>query len=81
MSDYTRGALRTAVLYGLLSILWFMACVILLPLFIDEPTRLAFCHQMAGYAWALLSAVTIFVARDRLRKIIGGEAHFERQQD
>ncbi|KPY90738.1 Sensory box/GGDEF domain/EAL domain protein, partial [Pseudomonas syringae pv. spinaceae] len=81
MSDYSRGALRTAVLYGLLSILWFMACDILLPLFIDEPARLAFCHQMAGYAWVLLSAVTIFVARDRLRKIIGGEAHFERQQD
>ncbi|GKS07743.1 EAL domain-containing protein [Pseudomonas syringae pv. theae] len=81
MSDYSRGALRTAVLYGLLSILWFMACDLLLPLFIEEPARLAFCHQMTGYAWVLLSAVMIFVARDRLRKIIGGEAHFERQQD
>ncbi|KPX43639.1 Sensory box-containing diguanylate cyclase [Pseudomonas syringae pv. helianthi] len=80
MSDYSLGALRTAVLYGLLSILWFVACGLLLPFFIEEPARLAFWQLMTGYSWALLSAVMIFIARDRVRSIIGGDALFQRQQ-
>lgn len=80
MSDYSLGALRTAVLYGLLSILWFVTCDLLLPFFIKEPARLAFWQLMAGYSWVLLSAVMIFIARDRLRSLIGGDALFQRQQ-
>ena len=80
MSDYSRGALRTAVLYGLLSILWFVTGDYLLPFLVDDPAQLAFGHQMIGCSWALLSAVMIFIARDRLKCIVGGEALFERQQ-
>ncbi|GAB0062941.1 EAL domain-containing protein [Pseudomonas syringae] len=35
---------------------------------------------MIGYGWALLSTVMIFIARDKLKAIVGGEALFERQQ-
>ncbi|MCI3947735.1 EAL domain-containing protein [Pseudomonas syringae] len=80
MSNYSGGALRTAALYGLLSILWFVTGDGLLPLFIDEPARLATGQQMIGYGWVLLSAVMIFIARDRLMSGIGGKALFERQQ-
>ncbi|KFE46880.1 diguanylate cyclase/phosphodiesterase with PAS/PAC sensor(s) [Pseudomonas congelans] len=80
MSDYSRNALRTAVLYGLLSILWFATGSALLSFFVKDPARLAVGQQMIGYGWALLSTVMIFIARDRLKAIIGGEALFERQQ-
>ncbi|KOP51569.1 PAS:GGDEF protein [Pseudomonas tremae] len=80
MSDYSRDALRTAVLYGVLSVLWFATADFLLPLFIVEPARLAIGQQMIGYGWVLLSAVMIFIARDRLMSIIGGKALFERRQ-
>ncbi|KAA8713154.1 phosphodiesterase DibA [Pseudomonas cannabina] len=81
MSEYSRGALRTAVLYGLLSILWFVTGDYLLSVFVEDPARLAFGQQMIGYSWALLSAVMIFIVRDRLKGIVGGEATFARQQE
>ncbi|QQQ50685.1 EAL domain-containing protein [Pseudomonas syringae] len=80
MSDYSRNALRTAALYGLLSILWFATGSALLSFLVEDPARLAVGQQMIGYGWTLLSTVMIFIARDRLKAIIGGEALFERQQ-
>ncbi|CAM3271337.1 GGDEF domain-containing protein [Pseudomonas floridensis] len=81
MTDSTGGALRTAILYGVLSVLWLLACDWLLPVFIEEPARLSILQGVAGYGWVLMSAIMLFVARDRLMKAISGKALSERTQE
>ncbi|SHN06085.1 PAS domain S-box-containing protein/diguanylate cyclase (GGDEF) domain-containing protein [Pseudomonas asturiensis] len=81
MTQSTSGALRTAILYGLLSVVWLVACDGLLPSLIEDPAQLAIAQRTGGYGWVLLSAVMLFVARDRLMKAIGGKAQAERRQE
>ncbi|MCD5995947.1 EAL domain-containing protein [Pseudomonas sp. CDFA 602] len=81
MAQTTVCALRAAILYGLLAILWLAACNHWLPLFIEDPALLARGQQIGGYAWVLLSAVMIFVARERLMTNRRGKALLERQQE
>ncbi|MBA1230156.1 EAL domain-containing protein [Pseudomonas viridiflava] len=81
MTDSTDGALRTAILYGMLSVLWLLAFDCLLPVFIEEPARLAIGQRIGGYGWVLMSAIMLFVARDRLMKLMSGKAQSGHPQD
>lgn len=71
MTDSSRDALRTALFYGVLSILWFVACDHLLPVLVENPARWVFIHQMSGYVWVAFSAVFVFVVRGRLLRFMG----------
>lgn len=66
MTDTSRDALRTALWYGTLSIFWLTASGVLLPYFIEDPTRLAFWNRMNGLGWVLFSAVMIYMVRSRV---------------
>ncbi|MBX8607923.1 EAL domain-containing protein [Pseudomonas cichorii] len=81
MNNSSWEALRTALLYGVSSVLWFVACDELLPYWIEEPAELAFWQQMGGYLWIVLSTVMIFIARGRLLRFMGVDAQLRRQQE
>ncbi|RRV09304.1 phosphodiesterase [Pseudomonas sp. v388] len=66
MTDTSRDALRTALWYGTLSIFWLTASGVLLPYFIEDPTRLAFWNRMNGLGWVLFSTVMIYMVRSRV---------------
>jgi diguanylate cyclase (GGDEF)-like protein/PAS domain S-box-containing protein len=65
MTDSSRSALRTALLYSALSVIWLAASDVLLPMLIDDPARLAFWNRTSGLVWLLFSAAMIFIARHR----------------
>jgi len=79
MSTITRDALKTALLYGLLSIVWLVFSDYVLPHFMDDPIQLARGQLMSGYAWVAISALTIYLARSRLLAFLG--ATDRRDQD
>jgi diguanylate cyclase (GGDEF)-like protein/PAS domain S-box-containing protein len=81
MSAITRDALKTALLYGLLSIFWLVFSDCVLPLLIEDSIQLARAQLMSGYAWLALSAVSIYLARSRLLGFIGVKARAQRDQD
>ncbi|MDH0749431.1 EAL domain-containing protein [Pseudomonas sp. GD03842] len=73
MSAITRDALKTALLYGLLSVFWLAFCDFALPHLIEDPGRLASAQLMSGYAWLVVSGICIFLARGRLsRRLASG---------
>ena len=63
MTDSSRNALRTALVYGVLSLVWWLASGVLLPLFVQDLTRLELWNLMSGLAWVLASALLIFSIR------------------
>lgn len=65
MTDSSRSALRTALLYSALSVIWLAASDVLLPMLIDDTARLAFWNRTSGLVWLLFSAAMIFIARHR----------------
>jgi PAS domain-containing protein len=81
MTDSSRDALRTALFYGVVSILWFVVCDLLLPNLIEDPARLAFAQQMSGYVWILISAFLIFIARTRLLRFMGVDVSLRQQRE
>jgi diguanylate cyclase (GGDEF)-like protein/PAS domain S-box-containing protein len=81
MSAITRDALKTALLYGLLSIFWLVFSECVLPLLIEDSIQLARAQLMSGYAWLALSAGSIYLARSRLLAFIGIKARAQRDQD
>lgn len=81
MTDSSQDALYAALLYGAVSIVWLAFCDYLLPDIIDNPVQLALAQRMSGYAWVLISAVLIFIARGRLLRFIGIEARLRRQTE
>jgi len=81
MSAITRDALKTALMYGLLSIFWFVCSDYVLPFLIEDSIQLARAQLMSGYAWLALSAGSIYLARSRLLGFIGIDARKQRDQD
>jgi diguanylate cyclase (GGDEF)-like protein/PAS domain S-box-containing protein len=81
MTDSSRNALYTALLYGALSILWLAFCDFLLPNIIEDPAQLELAQRMSGYAWVLLSVVLVFVARSHLLKFMGIDARLRRHSE
>ena len=80
MSVSYRDALRAALLYGLLSVVWLQLTDHLLTRSFDDPTQLAHWQLINSYIWAFVSAVLIFVARARLLSFLGGSASLKRQR-
>ena len=81
MTDSSRSALRTAILYGALSVIWLAASEVLLPILIDDPVRLVFWDRISGLGWLLFSAAVIFDARHRLARCKADDAQMRRQED
>ena len=71
MSVSYRDALRAALLYLLLSVLWLLLTGHLLNSFLDDSIDLARWQLIIGYVWALFSAGLIFIARARLLGFLG----------
>ncbi|AZC34627.1 phosphodiesterase DibA [Pseudomonas chlororaphis] len=81
MSVSSRDALRAALLYLLLSVLWLQFSGHLLSSFFDESNDLARWQLINGYVWALLSAALIFIARGRLLRLLGADAWLLHQRE
>ena len=80
MSVSYRDAMRAALLYVLLSVVWLQLTDYLLSSYFYEPTQLAHWELINGYVWAFVSAALIFVARARLLSFLGGGASLQRQR-
>ncbi|CAI8733344.1 diguanylate cyclase [Pseudomonas chlororaphis] len=81
MSVSSRDALRAALLYLLLSVLWLQFSGHLLSSFFDESNDLARWQLINGYLWALVSAVLIFIARGRLLRLLGADSWLHHQRE
>lgn len=71
MSVSYRDALRAALLYLLLSVLWLLLTDHLLNSFLDDSVDLARWQLINGYVWVVFSAGLIFIARARLLGFLG----------
>ena len=80
MSVSSRDALRTALLYGLLSVFWLLITDHLLNSYFDDSAQLAQWQQINGYVFAFFSAVLIFIARARLFGFLGMSPGLKRQR-
>ncbi|MCF6760872.1 phosphodiesterase DibA [Pseudomonas fragi] len=80
MSVSSRDALRTAVLYGLLSVFWLFITDHLLNSYFDDSAQLAQWQRINAYVFALFSAVLIFFTRARLCDFLGMSPGLKRQR-
>ncbi|MCU1762004.1 EAL domain-containing protein [Pseudomonas sp. 14P_8.1_Bac3] len=85
MSATYRDALRAALLYLLLSVVWLQFSGYLMNSFFDSSDELLRWQLINGYAWVLLSAGLIFIARARLLRCLGigaklRERHVDRER-
>ncbi|MDB5979261.1 MAG: gmr 12 [Pseudomonas sp.] len=80
MSLSSRDALRTALVYALLSVLWLELSHVFLPQWVEDPTRLAHWQLINGYLWLSFSAVLIFFSRSRLLRLMGVGAQSAQQE-
>ena len=80
MSVSYRDALRAALLYGLLSILWLQTTDHLLNSYFDDSAQQAQWAHINSYVWVIFSAVLIFLARARLFSFLGMGARLKRQR-
>lgn len=82
MTATYRDALRAALLYLVLSVVWLQFSGYLLNSFFDSSTELLRWQLINGYAWVLLSAGLIFLARAKLFRCLGiGAKLRERNED
>jgi diguanylate cyclase (GGDEF)-like protein/PAS domain S-box-containing protein len=82
MSASYRDAVRAALLYLLLAVVWLQLSDYLLNSFFDDSAELMRWQLINGYAWVVLSAGLIFIARARLFRCLGVGARLrERSED
>ncbi|KQZ94456.1 MULTISPECIES: phosphodiesterase DibA [unclassified Pseudomonas] len=82
MSASYRDALRAALLYLLLSVVWLQASDYLLNSFFDHSLERLRWQLINGYLWVAVSAGLIFIARARLFRCLGiGAKLRERSED
>jgi len=82
MSATYRDALRAALLYLLLSVVWLQFSDHLLNSLFDSSGERLRWQLINGYAWVILSAGLIFIARARLLRRMGIGARLrEREGD
>ncbi|MBK5509648.1 phosphodiesterase DibA [Pseudomonas sp. TH15] len=82
MTATYRDALRAALLYLVISVVWLQFSGYLLNSFFDSSTELLRWQLINGYAWVLLSAGLIFLARAKLFRCLGiGAKLRERNED
>ena len=75
MTVYRRIALRTALLYLLLSVVWLQLVGYLLSSFFDQSADRLRWLLINGYAWVLVSAGLIFLTRVRMSRFFGPGEH------
>ncbi|WP_448632048.1 MULTISPECIES: phosphodiesterase DibA [Pseudomonas fluorescens group] len=75
MTAHQRGALRTALLYLLFSVIWLQLVGYLLSSFFDEFVDKQHWLLINGYAWVLVSAGLIFLARVRIARCFAKTGH------
>ena len=80
MSVSYRDAMRAALLYGLLSVLWLFLTDHLLNSFLGDSAQLAHWQRVNSYVWVGVSAGLIFLARARLFSFLGMGARLRRQR-
>ncbi|ROM80208.1 GGDEF domain-containing protein [Pseudomonas brassicacearum] len=81
MTVYHRTALRSALLYLLLSVIWLQLVGYLLSSFFDQSADRLHWQLINGYAWVLVSAGLIFLARVRVSRFFGkGELKVDRER-
>ena len=80
MSVSYRDAMRAALLYGLLSVLWLFLTDHLLNSFLDDAAQQARWQRVNSYVWVGVSAGLIFLARARLFSFLGMGARLRRQR-
>lgn len=71
MSASYRYAVRAALLYLLLSMIWLQFSSHLLNSFFDSSAELSRWQLINGYVWVVISAGFIFIARARLLRCLG----------
>jgi diguanylate cyclase (GGDEF)-like protein/PAS domain S-box-containing protein len=82
MSASYRYAMRSALLYLLLSLIWLQLSGYLLNSFFDSSAELSRWQLINGYVWAVISTGLIFIARARLLRCLGiGAKLRERNED
>jgi diguanylate cyclase (GGDEF)-like protein/PAS domain S-box-containing protein len=81
MSATYRDALRAALLYLVISVVWLQFSGYLLNSFFDSSHELLRWQLINGYAWVLLSAGLIFLARAKLFRCLGIGAKLREQND
>ncbi|MEB0039510.1 MULTISPECIES: phosphodiesterase DibA [unclassified Pseudomonas] len=80
MSLSSRDALRTALFYTLLSILWLELSTLVLPVLIEDPAGLLRWQLINGCGWMAFSAAFVYFARARLLNIMGVGARLGQQK-
>ncbi|MFW9270376.1 phosphodiesterase DibA [Pseudomonas sp. NR3] len=81
MTNSQRTAMRGALIYLLLSVAWLQLVGYLLSSFFDDSADRLRWQLINGYAWALVSAVLIFMARVRIaRGLRRGEGTVDRER-
>ena len=80
MSVSYRDALRAALSYGLLSVLWLQITDHLLNSYFDDSAQLAHWQLINGYVWAFISTFLIFIALGRLSGFLGQGVSLKRQR-
>ncbi|RLU05922.1 GGDEF domain-containing protein [Pseudomonas prosekii] len=81
MSATYRDALRAALLYLVLSVIWLQLSGYLLNSFFDSSHEQLRWQLINGYAWVVLSAGLIFLARAKLFRCLGIGAKLRERSD
>ncbi|MDZ5432170.1 EAL domain-containing protein [Pseudomonas fluorescens] len=81
MSASYRDAVRAALLYLLLSVVWLPLGGYLLNSFFDSSVELLRWHLINGYVWVAISAGLVFVARARPLRSPGGSDQLRQRSD
>ena len=71
MPGSSRGALRAALLYLLLSALWLLLADQILSSLFDGSAQLQHWQLISGYVWVLATGMLIFLARARMLRCFG----------
>ena len=69
----SRNALRVALLYLALSVLWYVLADQILSSFFDDSVEIAHGQMISGYFWIVLSALVLLFARSRLLRDLATE--------
>jgi diguanylate cyclase (GGDEF)-like protein/PAS domain S-box-containing protein len=77
MSASYRDAVRAALLYLLISLIWMQLSGYLLSSLFDNSAERLRWQLINGHVWVVLSAGVIFLARSRLMRCLGGGATWQ----
>ncbi|WP_226505392.1 phosphodiesterase DibA [Pseudomonas sp. MWU16-30317] len=80
MAVPSRNALRVALSYLALSVLWYVLTDQILSRFFDDSVQIAHGQMISGYFWIVLSALVLLFARSRLLRDLAAEGSQRRAE-